>query len=86
MHVFLPLQLSSGKQNLGKTWGISGRHGKSPGLQNPQDCKIPRKAKSLGRQNPQDCKNRGTAQSPGGQNTQDNKIPGKSRAGTASHL
>ena len=84
MHVFLPLQLSSGKPNLGKVWGISGRHGKSPGLQNPlqnsQESKIPGKAKSPGLQKPRDSKFLGTAQSPGGQNPQDNKIPGTAKS------
>ena len=44
-----------GMGNPGKeAWGISGRHGKSPGRPNPREGKIPRTTKSRGRQNPRD--------------------------------
>ena len=53
-----------GMGNPGKeAWGISGRHGKSPGRQNPQDYKIPGKGKSSGWLNPREGKIPGTAKS-----------------------
>ena len=61
----------------GKACEILARHGesrkamgnprvaKSPGRQNPQDCKIPGMAKSSGWLNPREGKIPGTAKSPG---------------------
>ena len=77
MHVIAPIigkvalvQAREGMGSPSKAWGTSGRHGKSPGWQNPQDCKIPGMAKS------REGKILGRAKSPGLQNHQDNKIPG----------